>query len=144
MFPNNRSQFLYVKSHSTDTKWRRVESHLKATTDQTNRNTDQRSGGGGRGGRGGGRFDRRYQFKDTDDKDKDTDEREDKEGKQIQVIWTNASLSNPELTIYTVPAFINTIQTNSGRESQHLNVRVLFDSGALSRDLISQETVNRL
>ena len=68
----------------------------------------------------------------------------DKEGKQLEVIWTNASSSASDLTIYTLPATIHTIQDNSGTESQHINARALLDSGALSRDLVSQKTVNSI
>ena len=68
----------------------------------------------------------------------------DREGKQPKVIWVNASLSDSDLTIYTIPATIHTIQENSRNESQHINARLLFDSGAIPRDLVSQRTVNSL
>ena len=90
VFP--KASYLYRKCPSTNTEWRRVESHPRDTTSvYTNRSTDHqpprrgrggREGGGGRGGRGGGRRDERHQYKDTDDKDQKTD----KEGKHIEVI----------------------------------------------------------
>ena len=66
--------------------------------------------------------------------DKNKDQGGEK-GKQTQVVWANASLTTPDLTVFTIPASIYTLQDNSGVELKHIPVRVLFDSGAITRDL---------
>ena len=59
-------------------------------------------------------------------------------------MWANANLTTPDLTVFTIPASIYTLQDNSGVESKHIPVRVLFDSGAITRDLVSLKTVNSI
>ena len=67
---------------------------------------DIRGRGGGRGGDKPGNYvpgDKRGKYQGG------------KEGKHTQVVWANASLSTPDLTMYTIPAIIYTLQHNSGR-----------------------------
>ena len=140
----------YITNHygSTDKTWSRKRTQREGDKTHSGggrgRDHQGRGGGGhGRGGQGRGRGGGRGTygtFNTYGDKGKDQG---GNKSKQTQVIWANASLAAPDLTVYTIPATIYTLQDNSGQESKHIQARVLFDSGAITRDLVSLKTATR-
>ena len=62
----------------------------------------------------------------------------------------SCTLDKPAITIYTIPAIVTTISSpqeeaiDPKRGFKQISVRVLLESGALSRDMVSRQTVDRI
>ena len=61
------------------------------------------------------------------------------------VVWANATISDTDLSLYTIPAIISQHQDTTDPEiMRRTECRVLLDSGALSRDLVSRRLIDKL